>query len=306
MDPADEQRLDFAYRYPFSEEAKQIFAKAPNSIEERYLEAGRVRIEEDLRGGVAPEVTRLSSLKQTQLMSYAYSRMLVSAINNPYYTTRYVNSEAERAYRLLESDTLENVLKVTKELGIALDNSGERFNIKFTYFLMLSPKSDEPQLIKQQLDNGIVNISRQNALALIRTAIANEIGRNLPIRSKELPRLVIDYSKKVKLPVQRSSARPAKGNYSWIENLLQNPIPDVRHRTINLVLAPYLVNVKGLEVESAVAVISEYIERCKQLNPDTRINDTYIKYQCRYAKEKGMKPLSRERARELFKGVIEI
>ena len=69
---------------------------------------------------------------------------------------------------------------------------------------------------------------------------------------------------------------------------------------MNLILAPYLVNTKGLDVEQASRRIIVYIERCKQIDPSTKINDRYIEYQCNYAKRKGLRPLSMERARELL------
>jgi hypothetical protein len=69
---------------------------------------------------------------------------------------------------------------------------------------------------------------------------------------------------------------------------------------VNLILAPYLVNSKGLEVEQASRIIVDYIERCKQIDPSTKINERYIEYQCNYAKKRGLRPLSLDRARELL------
>ena len=69
-------------------------------------------------------------------------------------------------------------------------------------------------------------------------------------------------------------------------------------------LAPYLVNVKKLEVEKAVEVIHAYIEKCKAMNAATDINDSYIRYQCNYAKNKGLKVMALRRAREIFGDVV--
>ena len=85
---------------------------------------------------------------------------------------------------------------------------------------------------------------------------------------------------------------------------LATPIPDVRHRSVNLV-APYLVNVRKMDENAAADRIVEYIERCKLLDPNTKVNETYVRYQCRYAKNKGMRPLSLVRAKELFRGIVE-
>ncbi len=52
-------------------------------------------------------------------------------------------------------------------------------------------------------------------------------------------------------------------------------------------------------------MISNYIDRCKELNPDTKVSEPYIRYQVKYAKEKGMKPLSLVKAKELLSDLID-
>ena len=116
---------------------------------------------------------------------------------------------------------------------------------------------------------------------------------------------MIDAAKGVKLPERRLALDLKGGAYAWIEKLLATPIVDVRHRSVNLILAPYFTNVKGLDEEEATKAVMEYIERCKAVNPNTRINEAYIRYQCKYAKNRGLKPLSLVKARELLADVIE-
>lgn len=115
---------------------------------------------------------------------------------------------------------------------------------------------------------------------------------------------MLEYSKSIKIPAPKVQIRKGAGNIMWIDRLLATPIPDARHRTVNLILAPYLVNIKGLPVEKAIETISNYIALCKTINPDTKITDRYIKYQCEYAKAHGLKPLSLARAKtELGSGI---
>ena len=93
---------------------------------------------------------------------------------------------------------------------------------------------------------------------------------------------------------------------NWVEKLLATPIADIRHRTVNLILAPYLVNTKGMSVDQATKIICEYIERCKLLDPATRVNERYVRYQCDYAKKRGLKVLSLDRAKELLGSALDI
>lgn len=62
-----------------------------------------------------------------------------------------------------------------------------------------------------------------------------------------------------------SDRTPTPAAYRWVEKLLAKPVADGRHRIIWLVLAPYLINVKKLSRLEAIATITEYIDRCKNI-----------------------------------------
>jgi hypothetical protein len=304
---ADRTTLDFAYHYPFSKEAREVIAQAGQGLDDRLISAGRDRVEQDLKGdSIAHSNISMAEIKQTYVLSYVYSRMMISAIGNKVHLERYVMSEARRARSALEEDTLPNLLKLLGELELEMSYSDECFIIGFARFLTLSSRSEGLSLAKQELDKGLVYLGRESAMKLMENAIADEIRKKLPIPASELPRRIIEESRSIRLPKINVRSEMREGSYRWIERILENPLPDLRHRTVNLILAPYLVNVKGMSEEDAANIITEFIEKCKQINPDTRINSTYIKYQCRYSKAKGLRPLSLERARELFRGVLDL
>lgn len=304
---ADKAGLDFAYHYPFSNEAREIIAQAAGGLDEKLIKAGKDRVEQDL--GDSP-ISRLSismpEVKRTYVLSYVYSRMIISAIGNKVHLEKYIRSEARRARGALEEETMPNILKLLSELGVEMSYSGERFIMGFAKFLMLSSRSADLSLVKQELDKGLVYLSKDAALALMENAIADEIRKKLPIPALELPKRIIEESRSVRLPKISIRTEVREGSYRWIEKILANPIADVRHRTVNLILAPYLTNIKGMPEDEAAAMIMDYIEKCKLINPDTRVNSSYVKYQCKYSKAKGMKPLSLEKARELYRGVLEL
>jgi len=297
--------MDFAYKYPFSSEARQIIAKEPQGLDEKLIKAGKARLEEDLNSAsISYYRTGISGIQRTYVLSYVYSRMLISAVNNRIHIEKYARAEAQRARSALEDESLPNIFKLMGELGMEMGYAGEHFIVGFGKFLMLSAGNEGLSLVDQQLDKGLVYLTKERALDLAQSAIAKEIKRKLPIPQKELPKSVVDEAKTVKLP-KISTVEIRTGTYRWIEKILSNPIADVRHRTVNLILAPYLTNVKGMGEDEASAVIMDYIEKCKQLNPDTRVNQSYIKYQCKYAKAKGMRPLSLDNARELYRGILD-
>jgi hypothetical protein len=304
---SEAEKLDFSYRYPFSKTAIGVISSAPSRIEERYLKLGRIRLEEDLHKK-APifEEVRLEEIKRAIVISYVYSRMLASALNDRYLLNLYINAESNRAKSILSSEKMQNLLRLSEELGIPILHEGDAFAMRFEDFLMNKRKGSAQSLVNANLHKGKVYLSAAELSEIIAESARKRIAANLPISAKNMPKEIIEYAKGVKRPVRKVRAASGGKVYRWIEKILATPIHDVRHRTVNLILAPYLINVRNMPESDAAKIISEYIERCKELNPDTNVNQAYINYQCRYAKEKGMKPLSLKRAKELYAGTIEI
>ncbi|MGC8699521.1 MAG: DNA primase noncatalytic subunit PriX [Candidatus Micrarchaeia archaeon] len=301
------EALEIAYKYPFSEEAKEIVKELPsaNRIEEKYLELGKLRLEEALSKGVI-EFSEASSeeLKINYIVSYVYARMLASALGQAA-TSKFSLAEARRVANALSSESTENIRHIGMELGMKIEQNGDLFAIPFGPYLENAPKNDEYLLIHQRLRNGIVYIERYKLIGVLENASRKAIMQGLPIPRNNLPKEVIEFSKGIKAPAEGIRVRPdTKGRYAWIEKLLAHPLPDFRHRVVNLILAPYFANVKGMSEDEAVKVISQYIDRCKEINPNTRVSEPYIAYQVRYAKAKGLKPLSIEKAKEMLAGII--
>jgi len=51
----------------------------------------------------------------------------------------------------------------------------------------------------------------------------------------------------------------------WIEKLLNTPISDFRKNAINLILAPYLVNIKILSYKESYNILIEWLKRCDSI-----------------------------------------
>jgi hypothetical protein len=304
----DDNKLDFAYKYPFSQEARDVVAGLKlGSVEQQYLKEGVSRLEGAFKEGKVPHdrLRGLSEVKQKRILSYVYARMLVSAIGDTYSISKFAAAEANAAIDFLPFDTEEIWLKISNELKLEIKKEGGYFVIGFEKFVSVPRRDDSLKLVNQRLDAGIVRMDSMQLLKFLGYAIEKEIASRLPIDRKDLPKEVIEAAKGLKPQEQRIALDIKSGVYGWIEKLMLSPIADVRHRTVNLILAPYLVNVKKLDEESAVRLIVEYIDRCKKVNPDTKVNETYIRYQCKYAKTKGLRPMSLSRARELLNGVAD-
>ncbi len=295
--------MDFAYRYPFSKKAKDIISEIrPQPDDPKYLRLAKARIEEALsKGRIAYQSIQYGQLDD--IISYAYARILVSAL--PLYLIgKYVEAEALRSLSAMTTESDSNVAELSRELGVTFNHNGGRFFLDFAEFLKNSPESGEYSLTNQQLADGMIELTKQGAAGMLKPAISKQVGRGLPIPKKEIPKRTLEYAREIALPKEKLNSEGGKTT-AWIEKLLQNPIPDVRQRVVGLILAPYLITVKGMDSESAYRQISVYIEKCKALDPNTKVTDAQIRYQCNYTKAKGMRPLSFAKARDLLSGVID-
>ena len=303
----NEEDLSFAYKFPFSKEAKAIMAAEQGRIDtssDRLIGLGRARLDEALKESII-DYKDIRYGKLDYLVGYAYARLLVSATSSELAVKRYVSAEAERARRALEKGSEADMGKLAAELHVDMTLEGTIFRLAFSSFLRLSRKRRGLSLTNFRLHGGFVFLGKHDAAGLMVPAMENEIGKGLPIKAAEIPKPVFMHAKGIQVPRIGPELRSGTGSTAWIDRLLNTPIPDVRHRVVNLILAPYLVNVRGLGEEEAFRIISSYIERCKALDPNTLINDPYIRYQCKYAKRRGLKPLSLARARELLGSLLD-
>lgn len=304
MVSANEEKLVFAYKYPFSKEAKELISEMNAKFDRKALSDGGLRVKKALENNLPFDEMKMTSLMQTQLISYVYARMIASAMRNFSVLDSYATAEAQRASGALRLGTDGELIRLSQELGVELKKEREQFCTSFESYLAGMPRLESFALSRQMLKEGKVYLSRDSLVSILRERIKKEVLKGLPIPIKELPQEVVASSRLIAPPAAERAAgsRDKDGGvrYRWIEQLIEHPIPDVRHRTVNLILAPYLTTIRGLSEEEAVKIIHDYIERCKLINPDTKVNLTYIKYQCHYSKTKGLKPLSQVRARELL------
>jgi len=102
-----------------------------------------------------------------------------------------------------------------------------------------------------------------------------------------------------KILVERSENKfiGSSNYYSWVEHLIQTPIPDYRKLTIDLVLAPYFINIRKLSFEESYTIIKNWLDKCNELQIlDNYRNFEYrINYALKNAMNKGIGPMSKEK-----------
>ena len=64
----------------------------------------------------------------------------------------------------------------------------------------------------------------------------------------------------------RYQSLQSNSNLLWIEKLLNTPISDFRKNATNLILAPYLVNIKKLSYQHSFDILTEWLQKCNSFN----------------------------------------
>ena len=91
---------------------------------------------------------------------------------------------------------------------------------------------------------------------------------------------------------QPGSQNTFRGNsILWIEKLLQTPIDDYRKNSVNLILAPYLVNIKKLSYDTALNIINDWLTKCGKLRQLDQNFDYTVRYALKYSRKNGQRPL---------------
>ena len=310
--------LDEAYRAPYSAAAKDIIASLNlDKVEHTFLDTARDHLIEisklvqngRMRRRMKFTETSMDSIKLNYVKAYAYCRMLLSAIKDAELIEYFATAEASRSASAVQSLPEQSLIRIMDSIGLAASPTparfGDAYSMKLADFLRAVGDNEGISLSNYPVSKGFVYLSKSQLIPLIRDVSMARIKAGLPIDQQNIPKEVVSYAKEVNISKKYKYHTSFKGE-TWIDRLLQNPISDVRHRTVNIILAPYLVNTKGMDVDSAAKIINEYIERCKKINPATDITPSYVKYQCNYAKRRGLKPMSFENAKELLGSVIDI
>jgi non-catalytic primase subunit PriX-like protein len=285
---------DLELRYPFAQRSRKFFESIPvedglasreviGQTESRLLSAlGRGRYEPHMS-----ELVEFSSFFAGALVA---SQDMVLA-------SRYSKKEAERAKEFFVRETPEaKVTNMAECFGVTLQQTevnGGRvgYSLPFEGYLTLVSKYElgknpKWKLARQGLDAGIIRMTDNMlndffgdcALVAVAEGVRNLRRAPFPKQLQELKTRVVQY-----VPAARMKTN--KG-YLYVEDLLQHPVSDGRHRLVWLVLAPYLVNVKKMSDEDAIGRIRAFVAAAGESSAMRR----FVEYNVRRARRNGLLP----------------
>jgi len=285
---------DLELRYPFAPRSRTFFESVPveeglasrevvGQTESRLLSSlGRAKYEPHMS-----ELVEFSSFFAAALV----------ASQDPVLTSRFSKKEAERAKEFFMREEPKAKTEIMEECFSAAPSVTEvaggrgSYSMGFERYLSLVSryeltKNPRWKLVRQELDGGTVYMSENMVndlfgdLAL--SAIAEGV-RNL--RRGQFPKQLLGVKADVMQYVPTPRPKTNKG-YLYVEDLLAHPVSDGRHRLVWLVLAPYLVNVKKLDDETAIEKIRTFVAAAGETSAMRR----FVEYNVRRARRNGLLP----------------
>lgn len=186
-----------AAKFPFLKESAEFVEKNNADLESLLTsplyEPARIRGKERVLDALANSEVSYKPLmndydRLMEVMSYPYSRMIVSMVGDRFLTKRYALAEAVRMNKLLNGEDLRTVAVVSEELGITSSADADGIiHMGFHDYLMLSSrlKSIDWKLINTNIDKGKVLLPQDKFSRLMQNAFQDKIESELPLMTPD-------------------------------------------------------------------------------------------------------------------------
>jgi DNA primase large subunit len=273
--------LDFACRYPFTEEGKQAIIENDIQINDAIMERALKRVISAMEGNrtaYKPKYAHLSD-KLMEIGSYGAARMMLAYLKNRYLINKFAIGEAKKAFSLLMDENKENLDKLREEFGVVSGEFEGKIVLPLDAYVKFSPRSVDYRLINRNVRGGFVEIKEREGLRLLQEAIRIRVENVGAFPNA--PEIIRKYSEQVMKSLPK--AAPSKMSFNegdnppCIEKLMESARLHVNlgHQA-RWSLAVYLIN-KGVEYEKILQIFSNF--------PD--YDERIAGYQIRHAINRG-------------------
>ncbi len=197
-------------RYPFLDGAREAVQRADVALvdlvsrerEHPAVTRGRERVERALVAGTVdpPEDRRVDA--RTEVLSYPIARVVVSLLDAPGAVEKYAASEAATAHERFVEDferrggqsTLGAGRTVGADADVSLDGllrefglsravrpADDDYRVAVGEYLRLAPEGESWRLVRRELGDGRVTVSRTELYDLLRQAVEDRVAEGLPL-----------------------------------------------------------------------------------------------------------------------------
>ena len=275
--------ISFCSRYPFTSEAKEFVSSRKGGLSYEEIEGAKKRVVDALSKGEIPIVdTQLGQVLEREVFTYAGARVIVACLQSRYLRGRYAVAESKRVGRYLRKEDDATIVKVARELGLAV-TPGSRFGINFIDYLKAAPKSVDYKLVNKELSNGIVLLERNELIRVVEEAARIRIETTLPTDVSAVPPELKKAADEIRAQLPKEEefggkTATAVGEYPpCVKDLLEKlrNSENLPH-TARWYLAVFLLQ-SGMKVEDVIALF--------RTAPD--FNEHTTRYQVEYIARKG-------------------
>lgn len=280
-------QVELLGKYPFLEESKKYIEERSFQITPKLIEESLKRVNKDL------SQKSFSYAGEEGILTYAIARSLVSATSSNYIISRFAINEAKNFIDLLSKEENQIIEEVSKNLGIKVDVVANQWVVSFSSYLANMPKSPEYKLANQSLKMGNVYLSRNKFIRFLEESIRNKIAFGLPIKKENIPKEIIEASKRIEVKFQEKEVKIAKA--SSIAPCMQRLIERLK-RSENLshqerwILVVYLckIGVSKEEVKELFKLVPDYNEKITNYQVEYLYKKQYMVPSCSTLKTYGI------------------
>jgi len=252
--------LNFACKYPFTEEGKQVIIENDIQISDEMAERGVNRIVAALNRELRPAKPVHLSDQLIEIGSYGAARMLLAHLKNRYLINKFAIAEAKKASSLMSLENSENLEKLREELGIAPKEFGGKLVLPIEAYVKFSPRAIEYRLINRNVKGGFVEVNQREIIRLMEEGVKMKVEK--VGRFPNAPETIRKYSERLMKLVPKTA--PSKMSFKegdnppCIEKLLETA---KKHQNLGhqgrWTLVVYLIN-KGMPYEKILQIFSNF------------------------------------------------
>lgn len=188
-------QLQFAQRFPFSEAAKKIMKENDFSLQEipsEVRERAKVLILRSFRRDEKDiPVISSSNVLLNEISAFPVAKIIVSLINKPFVTERFVEFISDSTFRYLEKEEKAEILyELASDLNVKFSISEKKdffAEIKLIDFLQIDFLHDFMKLVNQKLEKGTVFLSRNDFIRFLREIVYKKVHASLPVPTVSVP-----------------------------------------------------------------------------------------------------------------------
>jgi len=285
---------DLELRYPFAPRSRRFFESIPvedGLASREVVEQTQYRLLNSLgRSKYEPHISEL-----VEFSSFFAAALVAS--QDPVLTSKFSKKEAERAKGFFvreESSAKVGILAECFGTSVSVDGPVDdraNYSLPFEGYLALVSKyelsrNQKWKLTRQELDAGVVHLTDNHLNDMFEDCASAAISEGVKnLRKGPFPKQLTGLKEDVIKYVPSPRPRTNKG-YLYVEDLLAHPVSDGRHRLVWLVLAPYLVNVKKVDDETAIERIRTFVAAAGETSAMRR----FVEYNVRRARRNGLLP----------------